>query len=380
MLPEIWAGLRRENVPLASALSLAVLAVGAVLVLAAETGGRGSIQSFGDALWYAVTTMTSVGYGDYTPVSVAGRLVGAALMLGGVVVLSVFTAAVASVLVAQRIKEDRGMDTLKLRDHLLLCGWNAYAERVLDALFAARGGRADVVLVNELPEDAMSQVLARHRERGVAYVRGDPAAERVLERANIAQARAAIVLADTARGTPASDDRTTLVTLVLKSVKPELRLTAEALELKSETHLRRAGADDVVISGEFRGFLLAAAAVAPGVSQVVRPLLSPSGGELRRLDVPREFVGKSYGELAASLRRRDGFLAIAVVSETPGLTLDDLLGDDPSLVDHFIKEQFSEAGREYLSFESGGTRALVNPPDVYEIGPHDKVVGIPGPA
>jgi voltage-gated potassium channel len=199
----------------------------------------------------------------------------------------------------------------------------------------------------------------------------------VLTRANVRGARAAIVLADASHGLGgANDDRTTLVTLALKSARPDLHVTAEALDLQSETHLRRAGADDVVISGEFNGFLLSSAALAPGIAQVVRPMLSLSGSELRRMAVPAEFVGRTFNELAAALRARDGFLAIALVSETPGLTLDQLLSDDTSLVDQFIRTQFSEAGREFLRFEGGATRALLNPPDDYLVAPNDAVVGI----
>lgn len=372
----MWTRLRRENFPRIALLAASILVVGAILETVIEGSRGGEIRSLGDALWYAVVTMTSTGYGDVVPATGAGRVVGALLMFGGVTVLSVVTATVASVLVAQRIKEERGLDTLKVRDHMLICGWNSYAESVLDALFAM-GGSRDVVLVNELSEDDISVLLAR-RPDGVRFVRGDPSSESVLARANVRAARAAIVVADASRvGVSASDERTILVTLTLKSLSPELRVTVEALDAQSEPHLRRAGADDVVIGGEFKGFLLSSAAVAPGISQVVRPLLTLSGTQLRRLAVPPELVGRGYGEVAAALRSRDGFQAIAIVREDRGLTLDQLLSDDTSLVDRFIKDQFSEAGREFLRFEAGGTRAIVNPDDSYEVTAKDAIVGIP---
>lgn len=372
-----WERLRRENFPRLALLAFGLFLAGGLVETAFESAGGGSIQSVGSGLWYAIVTMTSTGYGDFTPVTLGGRVVGVLLMLGGVTVLSVVTATVASVLVAQRIKEERGLETLELRGHLLLCGWNPYAERVLDALFAA-GTRETVVLVNELAEEQAADILTRQHGRLVRFVRGDPANEAVLKRASVTHARAAVVLADASRlGVAASDDRTTLVTLTLKSLRPELRVTVEAIDDRSEPHLRRAGADDIVISGEFNGFLLSSAAVAPGISQVVRPLLSLSGRELRRVTVPAELAGKTYGEVAAALRARDGFQAIAVVHEDRGLSLDQLLSDDTSLVDHFIKDQFSEAGREFLRYEAGGTRALVNPPDDQIVAAGDAVVGIP---
>jgi voltage-gated potassium channel len=376
----LLAAFQRNNIYFIVGLSLATLLIGSMAITIIESEDRlARIHNLGDALWYGIATITTIGYGDVTPSTFAGRIVGVVLMLGGATLFSAFTATVASVLVAQRIKEGRGLEAVKQDGHLVICGWNQYAERVLEAIFNSRGGLdLPIVIVNEMPEEVMAELLARHRGRLLQYVRGDPAAEAVLARANVRVARAAIVLADASHGLGgATDDRTTLVTLALKSVRPDLRVTVEALDLKSEAHLRRAGADDIVISGEFNGFLLSSAAVAPGVAQVVRPMLSLSGSELRRMPVPGQYVGRTFAELAAALRARDGFLVIAVISENPGLTLDQLLADDTSLVDQFIKDQFSEAGREFLRFEGEATRALVNPADDYRIGPNDSVVGIP---
>ena len=68
----------------------------------AERDAPGStIKSFGDGLWWAATTVTTVGYGDKVPVTVEGRLVAVALMLVGISVLGVVTAAVAAWFVDQ---------------------------------------------------------------------------------------------------------------------------------------------------------------------------------------------------------------------------------------------------------------------------------------
>lgn len=74
--------------------------VGAVAILDAEKGAEGSnINNFGDALWWAVVTISTVGYGDHFPVTPLGRAVAIALLLGGIAVLGVITASVASWLV-----------------------------------------------------------------------------------------------------------------------------------------------------------------------------------------------------------------------------------------------------------------------------------------
>lgn len=69
----------------------------AVAILDAERGApRANIQTFGDAIWWAMTTVTSVGYGDRYPVTAEGRVVAAMLMLVGIGFLGTVMASVAS--------------------------------------------------------------------------------------------------------------------------------------------------------------------------------------------------------------------------------------------------------------------------------------------
>ncbi|TLM74610.1 potassium channel family protein [Pseudarthrobacter sp. NamB4] len=79
--------------------------VGALAVLDVEQSAPDAkIVTFGDALWWAMTTITTVGYGDMYPVTATGRMVAAALMMSGIAVLGVVTASIASWLV-QRVED-----------------------------------------------------------------------------------------------------------------------------------------------------------------------------------------------------------------------------------------------------------------------------------
>jgi voltage-gated potassium channel len=86
----------RVAVYVAGSTSL-VLLVASLAVLDAERGHKGAtIQTFPDALWWAMTTVTTVGYGDRFPVTGTGRLIAAGLMLAGIALLGVVTASLAS--------------------------------------------------------------------------------------------------------------------------------------------------------------------------------------------------------------------------------------------------------------------------------------------
>jgi len=80
----------------------AVLLVGcaALAMLDAERGHSGAnITSFGDALWWAMTTVTTVGYGDRYPLTTEGRGIAVALMIGGIALIGIITATFASWLI-----------------------------------------------------------------------------------------------------------------------------------------------------------------------------------------------------------------------------------------------------------------------------------------
>ena len=87
-----------------------IVSVAAILAFAAAVLVHAidpAIGTFGDSLWWAVVTVSTVGYGDVVPESTAGRLVGAILMLTGLSLIPLITSVVVSILVAQGTRRSR---------------------------------------------------------------------------------------------------------------------------------------------------------------------------------------------------------------------------------------------------------------------------------
>ena len=376
----IWKFFWGGHIPRLAVLMFGVMFVGAFIVQFIERAANDSFQSLGGALWWAMITMTTVGYGDMYPQTSLGRLITGGLVFSGMALISVFTATIASVLTARRIREGRGLGKLDYRDHIVLCGWNDNAEKVIRNLIRLEAHRiSDIVLVNDLPEDTINDVLLRYQEEvELKYVQGDFVHESVLHRANIREAQVAIILADVREDRQGkADDRTILATLAIKSLGSDVRVCAEILDGENAQHLRRADVDEIIIRGEYSGSLLASATSSPGIPEVVRELMDyESGNKLWRSDIPKTYVGRSFGELFEHFRKAHGTILVGIISEEQGMTMEDVLSDDFSVIDQFIKQKFSEAGKESLFEEGRRTEVKVNPSDDYEISENDAAVVI----
>jgi voltage-gated potassium channel len=81
------------------------VAMAAYLMLVFEKNHNAKVASYFDALWWAFCTVTTVGYGDITPLSSAGRIVGIALMIVGTALFGAFTALFAAVMMEPELME-----------------------------------------------------------------------------------------------------------------------------------------------------------------------------------------------------------------------------------------------------------------------------------
>ncbi|MBI3969643.1 MAG: NAD-binding protein [Chloroflexi bacterium] len=339
-----------------------------------ERGASDEVQvtSMEHGLWWAIVTMTTTGYGDLVPKTTLGRIVASLAMLAGLTVTSVFTASFASMLVARQLQAARGLEALDAQDHTVICGWNDRAEDVIAGLIAATpNGRPSIVLVNELPEERLTELKYKYRRMNLRFVRGDPTNEQTLDRAGVARSASVIVLADTV-GAPGGEDlRTTVVVLTVEKINPDIKTTAELMEAANEADVRRVGVDDVVMAGQDAGFFLSAGATAPGLGTAAREMLRASGEvEIRRVEFPRLLRGRSYREAFAWYRRQD-ILLLGVISERVNVTLDDVLGTGTGWVDTFIRRMLAESSEAVLGQDQEKIQVLFGPEDEYIIGSTD---------
>ena len=89
-----------------SLISFLMLILGSISILQVETVPESNIRTAGDAIWWAFTTITTVGYGDVYPVTSAGRVIAALLIITGVSLFGTFTGFVAAWFVGDKSRKE----------------------------------------------------------------------------------------------------------------------------------------------------------------------------------------------------------------------------------------------------------------------------------
>ncbi len=358
--------IKRSGLIKTGAVFVAIIAFFAGLLWILERSAENSMfKRFFDGIWWAVVTIGTVGYGDKYPQTDAGRVAAIILILAGVIITALISGTVASIFVERRIREGKGLRDVKIKDQILICGWNAGAKRVLEGL-AAQVPSASIILVNGLDAEGFDAIRAAYPTMDIHFVRGDHTQEAVLKRASLNQARSCILLPDESggNGQANADERTILSALAIKSINKEIPVCAGILKAENQQHLKRAEIDDIIVQGEFSGFLFAAASTESGLPGAVRELLDyNSGNRLRQMPMPQALYGKTFAEASGWFVKNSKGILLGVMSREKPVTLDDLLSDNSGAIDAFIKRKFAEAAIDIGADQeaANNTRLAPNP-------------------
>jgi len=263
------------------------------------------------------------------------------------------------------------LQEIRVKNHLVVCGWNPDAESLLKGLESqAESASRPLVLANWLEVEAFDALKARFPGLDLRFVRGDFTQESVLKRASAKAARSCLFVPDASGGNSTSnaDERTILGCLAFRSLNPEAAVSAEILRPESEQHLRRAAVENVVVNGELAGYILSAGSVSKGLPRAARSLLSAGEGpRLREAVFPPALVGKSFAEASSWFLQNGKGVLVGLLSEEKGVSLHDLLSDDSSAIDAFIRRKFSEAEIDLEAQMKAGSELKLAPGPDYLI-------------
>ena len=318
--------------------------------------------------WWAIVTMTTVGYGDFAPKTPEGRMFAVLVMFAGISLTAMFTAIISSIFVAKRIREEKGLEKVNIKNHIILCGWNRNADKIIHSIqYLAEAPRKNIVLINDLDEEEIERLKTRYRKIRLHFVVGDFTSEQVLEKANLEVAETVIIIpSDINDSIQNPDDKTIRAALTIKGLEPNIRLIAYLHDRENLTHIKRANADEVVISDDFGAYMLASHVMNPGIPQTVNRLLdNVSKNRFKRVDIPSEFIGKPFDNLFNHFRKKNNSILVGIFSEEENLGIGEILSADTLALDAFIERKLKEGG---ISLKEESKISLeINPGSNYRI-------------
>jgi len=283
---------------LALLLLLAVLLVGPLGFVLIEG------WSLWDAVYMTLTTVTTVGYQEVHPLSRAGQVYNALLIIVGVSsVLYSFSLLMALVVEGElhdRWEERRRNRMLNdLTDHFILCGFGRIGSVVAEEF---RRHRVPFVIVDS-DADQMTDAI----KAGYLAVVGDATSEDVLRRMGLDRARGLVAAVGT-------DAENVYIVLTAKLLRPDLFVVGRAETEEAQRKLARAGADRVISPYQLGARQIAQTALRPAVVDFVQLATSSENLELAmeqiKIEGASELSGRSIRQ--GSLRQRFGAIVVAV--------------------------------------------------------------------
>jgi voltage-gated potassium channel len=252
--------------------------------------------------WYFVVTAATVGYGDFFPTSVGGHLVGAYVIIGGIVTLTLLFSQLADYISTVKGKRMKGAVALDLQDHVVVLGYTpGRTERIIAELTAE--GRLRIALCAW--DDVADHPMPEHQ--AVQFVRGDLTRADVMSRACVDRARTAVI--------DGRDDNETLaIAVAVGHAAPQIHMVAALRDLSRREHLSYVNPRVQCVQWHMP-FLLTEEATDPGIAQVYSDLMSSGGhGNTYSATVPRDFPHRTVGAAQTWFGRTFGATLLAVRS------------------------------------------------------------------
>jgi len=271
------------------------------------------IDSFADAFWWALVTLTTVGYGDIVPVTGLGRLVGGILMLAGMMNLGLFAAIVGFTLpkALMQVREEQALLSSHL-NHWVVCGYESGSEMFLSLLTKEIDEDTTVLLMGpgERPDGVSSRFV---------WVEGDPQKEDQLHKARLPFAAGVVLIAPRSLSPQQADATTILTAFTIRSFlqknpldhrRKPLFMVSEVLDGENKEHLLTAGVDEVVETNRLGFSLISHALKMPGTARLM--------GTLAAFEDFSFYVGFdssfgdeiSFGDLSIKLKHKHHILLV----------------------------------------------------------------------
>jgi len=254
-----------------------------ILYVYEGNGLNTKIHSFLDALYWAFITVSTIGYGDITPVSDAGKSVTLVLIITGYTIIAFFTSIVTSSISEKLdvIKEDNALsNTAKLKNYILVCGYGNVGEVLVNNL---KKNYYEVLIIEKNVERIK---IAESKKLNV--IKDDATNIDLLRKVGINKnVKAVIALSD-------NDTVNLSIILAVRSLNKEINIIARCNRFKTKEKLKIAGATEVIDINETVGLVALGQTNAPVAFEAIDEILiNRKGAFMSEIELfeHSEFIG-----------------------------------------------------------------------------------------
>jgi len=277
---------------------ICLLIFGSIFIYLAERKINEQFATYGDGLWWTIVTITTVGYGDKYPISATGRIIALIVMFGGIGSFGY----IAGSILENLIKKEQGKMPINLENHFVICSYSFKVNNIISEIKTELKD-CKIVLIADREENPLSDF------DGISFVRGDSTKEIILKKANLSKAKTCIVLADSKMDDYMADAHSVLTTLAIKHINPSCKVIAESLNPENVDHFRRAGAEEIICSGDISSKLIFRSSIYPGVTNLFRELMTNNfGNEIYSGLVPNHLINCDFASALIKVRELEAIL------------------------------------------------------------------------
>ncbi len=269
-----------------------------------------------DSIWWAMVTMTTVGYGDYYPKTFAGRfLVAYPCLVIGIGLVGYSLGVITESMLEALNQKKKGKRRMKLEEHLIICQCPSVA-RIVKLVEQFRQAHGDPHRGAVVVSARLDEIPVEFQQHGIHFVKGLPTSEDTLLRAGVQHAAGVIVLAHDIKdeGSDAeSFTAGTLVKLIEEESHRRISLVIELAERKNMRMMERVGADGIIPVEGITDMLLMQECFNPGLRSLVEELVTYKKGSEFYI-VSHKFLGYSLRDVQiAALKHPINFQIIGVM-------------------------------------------------------------------
>jgi voltage-gated potassium channel len=269
-----------------------------------------TFDSYLTAIYWVLTTLATVGFGDYAPVTPLGQAFTIVLYITGIGLVSVF--------IGKMLKVVYLFDKLKVggemkytgKNHIILIGWSDKSQLAIKEILKSDKS-IDIVIIDELENAPMV-------EKQLYYVRGDATDEETLYQANLPEAKGVIIFADqitqdnfATKDPLLVDGKTLLIATAITSIEEKLNkcihVTAEVIYQKHIRLFQRVKVDEFIPTQEMISHAAVRSLFSHGVTNMYSELMS-SQYEESMYEISKQEEWKTYRDAFKDLLNKGATL------------------------------------------------------------------------